>query len=127
MTGKLPNPQACSQYIARPDLHTLNALSPGYFFISLVVCSLLTAIKNASRITRMSLIFFLLLSRSGPQLRDSDGPKELLESFKEDLKDIETHVRQGNLGGVANFEKWEKRLDAATSIKELVRFDKYLT
>ncbi|XP_071850696.1 tyrosine-protein kinase BAZ1B-like isoform X2 [Apostichopus japonicus] len=57
--------------------------------------------------------------RSGPQLRDSDGPKELLESFKEDMKDIETHVRQGNLGGVANFEKWEKRLNAATSIKEL--------
>ena len=64
------------------------------------------------------LSFFL--SRSGPELRDSDGPRELLDSFKEDLKDIETHIRQGNLGGVSKLEKWEKQLDSATKLKELV-------
>ncbi|XP_030849872.1 tyrosine-protein kinase BAZ1B-like [Strongylocentrotus purpuratus] len=57
--------------------------------------------------------------RSGPELRDSDGPRELLDSFKEDLKDIETHIRQGNLGGVSKLEKWEKQLDSATKLKEL--------
>ncbi|XP_071795447.1 tyrosine-protein kinase BAZ1B-like isoform X3 [Asterias amurensis] len=60
-----------------------------------------------------------LSRRSGPELRNSDGPKELLDSLKEDLQDMEVHIRQGNLGGVKDFAKWEERLKSATKLKDL--------
>ena len=60
------------------------------------------------------------LFRSGPDLRDSDGPKELLDSFREDMSDLELNIRQGQLGGVKNFDKWDKKLESATKLKDLV-------
>ena len=62
----------------------------------------------------------LIFIRSGPDLRDSDGPKELLDSFREDMSDLELNIRQGQLGGVKNFEKWDKKLESATKLKDLV-------
>ncbi|XP_038053191.1 tyrosine-protein kinase BAZ1B-like isoform X2 [Patiria miniata] len=60
-----------------------------------------------------------LSRRSGPELRESDGPKELLQSLREDLLDIESHIQQGNLGGVVNAGKWEERVKNATKLKDL--------
>ncbi|XP_072016155.1 tyrosine-protein kinase BAZ1B-like [Amphiura filiformis] len=71
--------------------------------------------KRYDDITRLT----FLSRRSGPDLRDSDGPKELLDSFREDMSDLELNIRQGQLGGVNNFEKWEKKLLAGSKLKDL--------
>ncbi|XP_014681000.1 PREDICTED: tyrosine-protein kinase BAZ1B-like isoform X2 [Priapulus caudatus] len=52
-------------------------------------------------------------------LRDSDGDRELLEAFRQELLETEVKVSQGGLGGVPNTEKWEEELCAATSLKDL--------
>ncbi|XP_077863492.1 tyrosine-protein kinase BAZ1B-like [Saccoglossus kowalevskii] len=57
--------------------------------------------------------------RSSPDLRDINGDQELLESFKEDLLETETRVRKGGLGGVDQYEIWEKKLETAVKIKDL--------
>ncbi|XP_022094997.1 tyrosine-protein kinase BAZ1B-like isoform X3 [Acanthaster planci] len=60
-----------------------------------------------------------LSRRSGPELRESDGPRELLQSLREDLLDIESHIRQGNLGGVEDPQRWEEQVKTATKLKDL--------
>ncbi|XP_077978529.1 LOW QUALITY PROTEIN: tyrosine-protein kinase BAZ1B-like [Glandiceps talaboti] len=60
-----------------------------------------------------------LSKRPFPGLRDSDGKQELLDNFKQDLLDTETRLRKGGLGGVDNYDKWEKKLINATKVKEM--------
>ncbi|XP_033752647.1 tyrosine-protein kinase BAZ1B-like isoform X2 [Pecten maximus] len=52
------------------------------------------------------------------ELRDSDGDKEMLNGFKQELLDTETKLRYGGLGGVNGFEVWEARLESTTDIAE---------
>ncbi len=50
----------------------------------------------------------------------TDGDTEMLEGFKAELMDMEMRLRNGGLGGVDNFSGYEKRLENAKTIKELV-------
>ena len=49
-----------------------------------------------------------------------DGDTEMLEGFKAEMMDMEMRLRNGGLGGVNNFTDYEKRLENAKTIKELV-------
>ena len=54
------------------------------------------------------------------ELRESDGNKEMMESFKSELSDIELRLRNGGLGGVDGFEDWENKLMEATDVQTMV-------
>lgn len=54
--------------------------------------------------------------RTNLALRDCDGEKEMVEGFKKELADMELRLRNGGLGGVEDYEKFEARLAAATDI-----------
>ncbi|CAG5121191.1 unnamed protein product, partial [Candidula unifasciata] len=57
--------------------------------------------------------------RTNLELRDSDGDTEMLAAFKKELSDMELRLRNGGLGGVPNYDKWETELMEATDISTL--------
>ncbi|GFR65697.1 tyrosine-protein kinase BAZ1B-like [Elysia marginata] len=54
--------------------------------------------------------------RTNLALRDCDGEKEMVEGFKKELTDMELRLRNGGLGGVTDYEKFEARITGATDI-----------
>ncbi|GFO01346.1 tyrosine-protein kinase baz1b-like [Plakobranchus ocellatus] len=54
--------------------------------------------------------------RTNLALRDCDGEKEMVEGFKKDLSDMELRLRNGGLGGVSDFDKFEAKLTGCTDI-----------
>ncbi|RUS86394.1 hypothetical protein EGW08_005844 [Elysia chlorotica] len=54
--------------------------------------------------------------RTNLALRDCDGEKEMVEGFKKELSDMELRLRNGGLGGVVDFEKFEAKLSGTTDI-----------
>ena len=52
--------------------------------------------------------------------QDSDGDVELVEGLRSELLAMESGLRNGGLGGVDNYSDWEKKLQAAKTIKEFV-------
>ncbi|XP_060064510.1 tyrosine-protein kinase BAZ1B-like [Ylistrum balloti] len=55
------------------------------------------------------------------ELRDSDGDKEMLDGFRQELLDTETKLRYGGLGGVDNFDTWESGLETASDVSEFAK------
>lgn len=54
--------------------------------------------------------------RNNLELRDSEGNEEMVAGFKKELSDVETRLRNGGLGGVANYAQWEAQLMSTTDI-----------
>ncbi|KAL4225144.1 Tyrosine-protein kinase baz1b [Mactra antiquata] len=57
--------------------------------------------------------------RCNNELRDCDGDKEMIESFKRELLETELRLRNGGLGGVDDFDKWNVILETATEVSSL--------
>ncbi|XP_041365624.1 tyrosine-protein kinase BAZ1B-like [Gigantopelta aegis] len=57
--------------------------------------------------------------RTNLELRDSDGEVEMLAGFRKELLDTELRLRNGGLGGVPDFAKWEEKILSTKDISEL--------
>jgi len=40
--------------------------------------------------------------------------------YRQEVEDIEVRLRHGGLGGVPDFERWTKKLAAATTVQDFV-------
>ena len=79
--------------------------------------------RNGTRLHKfIGMILFLLAQaqRTNLALRDCDGEKEMVEGFKKELSDMELRLRNGGLGGVADFDKFEAKLTEATDTSAMV-------
>ncbi|XP_013403030.1 tyrosine-protein kinase BAZ1B [Lingula anatina] len=61
----------------------------------------------------------IVAQRTNNELRTYDGETELWEGFKQELLETESRLRNGGLGGVENFDKWQAQLLKAKDVKDL--------
>ncbi|XP_074660006.1 tyrosine-protein kinase BAZ1B-like [Tubulanus polymorphus] len=54
-----------------------------------------------------------------PDLLDADGPNDIRDAFKKELKETRTRLVNGCMGGDENYDAWVIRLDSTTNIKDL--------